>query len=168
MADRRIVIDPLPEDGAIQPASIDLHLSRSILLYPLNQTELDPLKPSELEKYDICPYYWLDADEFVLGSTIERVELPSDIYARVEGKSSLGRCGLQVHVTAGFIDPGFCGNITLEIKNVNMCIINLRPGMPIAQICFGRLDGRVVRPYGSDGLGSKYQGSRGTIGPKAR
>lgn len=175
MADKRIVIDPQPEDMAIQPASIDLHLSDELRLYDPKQHEIDPLNPPETILYMMGPVYQMFPGEFLLGSTVEKIRLPSDIYARIEGKSTLGRCGLQVHITAGFIDPGypgglspeFYGNITLELKNVtHHHFITLRPGMPIAQICFGRVDGRVARPYGSEGLGSRYQGSRGTVGPR--
>lgn len=105
--------------------------------------------------------YILKPHEFVLGSTVENVNLPSNIAARFEGKSSLGRIGLMTHITAGFIDPGFHGQITLEIFNVNTQPIVLRPGMLIGQLCFFKLDEPCARPYGSKGLASHYQGQTG-------
>ena len=105
----------------------------------------------------------MEPGDFILGSTVEHIEVPPDLAARVEGKSSLGRLGLMVHVTAGFIDPGFKGNITLELKNLSHRSITLKTGMPISQICFEELSGKVLRPYGSEGLGSKYQSSKGTV-----
>ena len=102
--------------------------------------------------------YTLMPGEFVLGSTIETVKIPNGIAARFEGKSSLGRIGLSTHITAGFIDPGFRGNITLEIHNVNAVPIMLHAGMKIGQLCFMTLDNEVERPYGSSELGSHYQG----------
>ena len=104
--------------------------------------------------------------EFILASTEEYIYIPHWIAARVEGKSTLGRIGLMVHVTAGFIDPGFPGNITLELKNLNNRSIIIRRFMQIAQICFTEIDGDVERPYGSPGLGSHYQNSKGTVGPR--
>lgn len=161
----RIVVYPEPADCDIQPASIDLRLSSDLLVfsskfYPSKFHPIEYGKQPIMEKVSI-PYI-LEPGEFLLGSTSEWVEVPNDLVARVEGKSSLGRIGLMVHVTAGFIDPGFRGNITLELKNLSDALIKLEEGMPICQICFEKVFGKVLRPYGSDGLGSKYQGSKGT------
>lgn len=148
--DERIVITPAPE--IVQPASVDLHLSSDINLFDKSpNVEIDP------KGYTIFP------GQFLLGSTVEHVEIPNDLTARVEGKSSLGRIGLMVHVTAGFIDPGFRGNITLELKNLSIFSISLSTGMPISQLCFQKIFGKVLRPYGSDELDSKYQNSKGTV-----
>lgn len=162
----RIKIDPTLEDRAFQPTSIDLHLSSVLRLYQRESCIIDPEKGHLTREVSVDGYYDLPAGEFVLGSTIERVELPVDLVSVVEGKSSLGRLGLAVHITAGFIDPGFQGNITLELKNVNHHPIRLHVGMAICQLCFERIDGVVDRPYGSAGLGSRYQGSQGTVGAK--
>lgn len=137
-----LVIKPNPLDKAIQPASVDLHLESNWLGHSL------------------------DPGEFFLSSTLEWIEIPHYLAARVEGVSSLARNGLLVHATAGFIDPGFRGNITLELKNISSDIISLLPGMRISQICFLKVEGNVLRPYGSEGLGSKYQDSKGTVAPK--
>lgn len=151
--DGRIVITPKPE--VIQPASVDLHLSSD--LHYLEEGTSTHIAP---EGYSMHP------GEFLLGSTVEHVEMPTNLAARVEGKSSLGRIGLMVHVTAGFIDPGFRGNITLELKNLSSMPITLEEGMPISQLCFQRVVGVVLRPYGSEGLNSKYQDSKGTVGSR--
>lgn len=150
MSEQRIVINPEPDMRAIQPASVDLRLSPQIIYKGIPGRVKD-------DKYVMTP------GQFVFGSTIERIEVPPDLAARVEGKSSLGRVGLMVHVTAGFIDPGFRGNITLELKNLSDEPITLEVGMPISQVCFLEVFGKVLRPYGSEELGSKYQDSEGTI-----
>jgi dCTP deaminase len=103
----------------------------------------------------------LHPGEFVLGATFEAVTLPDDVAARLEGKSSLGRLGLLTHSTAGFIDPGFSGHVTLELSNVATLPITLWPGMKIGQLCFFRLSSPAEHPYGSDASGSRYQGQRG-------
>lgn len=145
--DGRIIITPKPE--IIQPASVDLHLSP------------DMQSLGCMGRNANC--YAMEPGEFLLGSTVEHVEVPTDLTARVEGKSSLGRIGLMVHVTAGFVDPGFRGNITLELKNLSSRSIRLEAGMLISQLCFQKVVGVVLRPYGSDGLNSKYQDSKGTV-----
>jgi len=162
-----IVFAPSVGDKAIQPTSIDLRLGQSILSYE-SWRSLDPREGSAgLEVVSDTGDYLISPGEFVLGSTLERVEVPYDLVGIVEGKSSLGRLGLAVHITAGFIDPGFRGHITLELKNVNRVAIRLYPEMFICQLCFETIYGKVLRPYGSVGLGSKYQDSVGTIGAKA-
>src|SRR5436305_14362943 len=113
---------------------------------------------TELIEVDGDSPFILHPDEFVLGQTLERVRLPDDIVARLEGKSSLGRLGLLIHSTAGFVDAGFEGNLTLELSNVANLPVTIYYGMPIGQISFMRMDGPVERPYGSSQAGSKYQG----------
>ena len=163
---RHIVVDPLGE-GCIQPASVDIRIDRHIRVF-LNpdeysvvdvRTNLDGItRPDEIP--DPAPYV-LEPGEFILANTIENVELPDDVVARLEGKSSLGRLGLMVHATAGYIDPGFKGQLTLEISNVARARISIFYGMKIGQISFLRLSTPAENPYGSGGLGSKYQGQLG-------
>jgi dCTP deaminase len=162
----RIMIDPMPEDRCIQSASVDLTLSNEFLRFPRSGT-LSAVAPPDLVRDDV-PWdtlYVLEPGGFVLGCTVEKVQVPVDLIARVEGKSSLGRIGLMVHVTAGFIDPGFRGRITLELRNLNKLPIELHPGMRVSQIIFETVEGQVLRPYGTKGLGSKYQDSEGVRGP---
>ena len=161
-----IVVDPLGE-GCIQPASVDIRIDRHIRVFLAPEeysvvdvrTNLDGItKPDEIP--DPAPYV-LEPGEFILANTIENVELPADIVARLEGKSSLGRLGLMVHATAGYVDPGFKGQLTLEISNVARARISIFYGMKIGQISFLRLTTPAENPYGSGVLGSKYQGQLG-------
>jgi dCTP deaminase len=162
VADGRVRIEPWDET-MVQPASVDLRLGTSFRVFhnhrisaidladpPRNLTEL--VEIGEADSFVIHP------GEFVLGSTQEHVELPNDIVARIEGKSSLGRLGLIVHATAGFVDPGFQGTLTLEITNLTRVPIILWPGKPIAQLSFMALDQPAERPYGHPDLGSHYHG----------
>jgi dCTP deaminase len=161
----RIVIDPYEADN-VQPASVDLRLDRYFRVF-LNHTlavidvkqNLEEL--TRLVEITDDRSFILHPGEFVLGSTLERVALPDDLVARVEGKSSLGRLGLLIHSTAGFVDPGFDGHITLELSNVASLPITLYPGMKIGQISFMGMTTPAEVPYGSGKLGSKYQGQRG-------
>jgi dCTP deaminase len=160
----RIVIDPfIPE--AVQPSSIDLHLDRRFRVfrnsrYPyIDVREPQPELTELLEIADDEPFI-LHPGEFVLGSTLERVELPNDLVARLEGKSSLGRLGLLIHSTAGYVDPGWEGNLTLELSNVANLPITLYDGMKIGQISFQRLSSPVEVGYGDARIGSKYRGQR--------
>lgn len=149
----KIKIDPQPCDAAIQPASVDLRLGYDFIVigrWSEFHRVLDPTASITLRP-GAC----------VLGTTMERIEVPRDLVARVEGKSTWGRQYLMVHSTAGFIDPGFEGQITLELKNLSPRKIRLVPGVPIAQISFDRLDRPAARPYGSEGLDSHYQWQRG-------
>jgi len=171
----RIVIEPEPPDDCIQPASIDLHLHHEVLVQrgpqiaqAISMDDPPIYRVVRIDKAELGGGYRLGPGAFVLGSTTERVEVPESLAARVEGKSTLGRLGLIVHVTAGFIDPGFRGNITLELKNVNQYPIWLESGMKISQICFMPVVGPVERPYGTEGLGSHYQDSEGTLGVGGR
>jgi dCTP deaminase len=161
----RIVLDPFDE-SCIQPASIDVHLDSYFRVF-LNhtmavidvKTDLSGLT-QEIEVKD-SEAFVLHPGEFVLGSTRELIGVPDDLVARVEGKSSLGRLGLLIHSTAGFIDAGFTGHITLELSNVANLPITLYPGMKIGQISFLEMTTPAEHPYGSGSLGSKYQGQRG-------
>lgn len=163
--DKRIIY-PFREDQ-LQPASYDVTLGFGIVRF-VGQGIIDAATKVLTGGLDYYDYripddgsYILDPGEFILGSTYESVSLPSNIAARFEGKSSLGRLGLATHVTAGFIDPGFRGQITLEIKNVNLHPIAISPRMRIGQLCFFETK-PVEHPYGSDEVGSHYQGQ---IGP---
>ena len=160
----RIIIDPLDE-SCIQPASVDLHLDRKLLVFRnTRQAFIDIRKDmpnlTEVEEIpDNIPFI-LHPGEFVLGSTSESVTLPEDVVARIEGKSSLGRLGLLIHSTAGYVDPGWSGHLTLELSNVANLPITLYFGMKIGQISFLRLSTPADNPYGSAVLGSKYQGQK--------
>jgi len=161
IANGRIIIEPLGDD-CIQPSSVDLHLDNLFRVF-LNHTmdvidvKADQEDLTELVKGPEDQYFVLHPGEFVLASTSERVQLPDDLVARIEGKSSLGRLGLIVHATAGFVDPGFRGTLTLEITNLTRVPIILWPGKPIAQLSFMTLDRPAERPYGHPDLGSHYQ-----------
>lgn len=145
LKERTIVIDPAPADSQIQPASVDLTLGA------------DFLSPYENDSRHYPGSYTILPGECVLGTTVERVEVCDWLVGRVEGKSSWGRRFLMIHSTAGFIDPGFQGQLTLEITNLSQVSQVLPIGQPIAQISFQLTDLRVERPYGSDGLNSHYQ-----------
>jgi len=161
----RIVIEPLGE-GCIQPSSVDLHVGAHFRLFRNHTMRVIDVR-EDLE--DLTELVELPSDEplvlhpgeFVLGSTAERVRLPDDLVARLEGKSSLGRLGLLIHSTAGFVDAGWDGRLTLELSNVANLPITVYPGMKIGQISFLRMTTPAERPYGSSGLGSKYQGQWG-------
>lgn len=171
MKNGRIVITPTPKEDQLQPASIDLRLSNEFakLLDSSNpglQTiDLQEKAKEGLDGYWKCKFPGsgpiINPHEFILGCTIEKIKLPDGIVGRIEGRSSLGRHGLMVHSTAGFIDPGFEGQITLEMFNLNKSPIRLTPGMKICQIAFEFLSSPAKRPYGSEGLNSKYQGQMG-------
>ncbi|NEA36080.1 dCTP deaminase [Streptomyces sp. SID13031] len=161
----RVRLDPF-DAAMVQPSSVDVRLDRFFRVfenhrYPhIDPAEEQPDLTREVEPEPDEPFI-LHPGEFVLGSTFERVTLPDDIAARVEGKSSLGRLGLLTHATAGFIDPGFSGHVTLELSNVATLPIKLWPGMKIGQLCFFRLSSPAEHPYGSAKYGSRYQGQRG-------
>ena len=161
----RIVLEPY-EPAMIQPSSIDVRLDRFFRLFDNHKyAVIDPAEdqPDLTRLVDVEPDepFILHPGEFVLGSTFESVTLPDDVAARLEGKSSLGRLGLLTHSTAGFIDPGFTGHVTLELSNVATLPIKLWPGMKIGQMCFFRLSSPSEHPYGSSVAGSRYQGQRG-------
>ncbi|GAA1719629.1 dCTP deaminase [Isoptericola hypogeus] len=161
----RVVLDPLDPD-MLQPSSIDVRLDRYFRLFDNHKYPfIDPSQeqPDLTRLVEVSPDepFVLHPGEFVLGSTFESVTLPDDVAARLEGKSSLGRLGLLTHSTAGFIDPGFGGHVTLELSNVATLPITLWPGMKIGQMCFFRLSSPAEHPYGSQAYGSRYQGQRG-------
>jgi dCTP deaminase len=167
----RVVVDPYDE-SMIQPSSIDVRLDRWFRVFENHKyPHIDPsveqpdltrlLEPEGDEPFVLHP------GEFVLGSTYEVVTLPEDVAGRLEGKSSLGRLGLLTHSTAGFIDPGFSGHVTLELSNVATLPIMLFPGMKIGQLCLFRLSSPAENPYGSAVYGSRYQGQRGPTPSKS-
>ncbi|MDX6449790.1 MAG: dCTP deaminase [Gaiellaceae bacterium] len=161
----RIGIDPYDE-SLIQPSSVDVRVDRFFRVFHNNRYPYIDVREEQedltelVEVEDDSPFV-LHPGEFVLGSTLERVTLPDDLVARLEGKSSLGRLGLLIHSTAGFIDPGWDGHVTLELANVANLPITVYPEMKIGQLSFVQLTEPAEHPYGSDGLGSKYQGQRG-------
>ncbi len=161
----RLVLDPW-DLAMLQPSSIDVRLDRFFRVFQNSRyTHIDP----RLQQDDLTSAVEPEGDEpfvlhpgeFVLGSTFESVGLPDDLAGRLEGKSSLGRLGLLTHSTAGFIDPGFTGHITLELSNVANLPITLYPGMKIGQISFLQMTTPADQPYGTGSLGSKYRGQRG-------
>jgi len=161
----RIGLDPLDLD-MVQPSSVDVRLDRFFRLFDNHKYQhIDPAMDqpdlTRLVEVDSTEAFVLHPGEFVLGATFEVVSLPGDVAARLEGKSSLGRLGLLTHSTAGFIDPGFSGHVTLELSNVATLPITLWPGMKIGQLCFFRLTSPADHPYGSEKYGSRYQGQRG-------
>lgn len=161
----RIVLDPFDE-RLIQPASIDVRLGSDFRVFR-NSSHLfiDPQmhQPDLTEEILVeeGDTFVMHPGQFALGTTLERIAVPNDILGKLEGKSSLGRLGLMIHSTAGYIDPGWDGQITLELSNVASLPIVLRPGMRIGQISFERMSSPVDVPYGSPELGSHYQGQRG-------
>ena len=165
IATRRVTLDPY-DPSMVQPSSIDVRLDRFFRVFENHKyPHIDPASDQpdltrQVEPEGDEPFI-LHPGEFVLGSTYEVVSLPDDIAARLEGKSSLGRLGLLTHSTAGFIDPGFSGHVTLELANVANLPIKLWPGMKIGQLCFFRLSSAAMHPYGSEKYGSRYQGQRG-------
>ena len=165
IANGQIGIEPFDE-GDVQPSSVDLHADGLFRIFTNHRYPIiDVKKPMEdltslVEVQDGDPFI-LHPGEFVLGSTAEYIKLPNDLVARLEGKSSLGRLGLLIHSTAGFIDSGFEGHLTLELSNVATLPITIYPGMKIGQISFMRLTSEAETPYGSSKLGSKYMGQRG-------
>jgi dCTP deaminase len=165
VADGRIGIDPY-DDSLLQPSSVDVRVDRYFrVFHNARYPFIDVKEPQEelTEEVELTDdrAFILHPGEFVLGSTLERVTLPDDLVARLDGKSSLGRLGLLIHSTAGFIDPGFDGHVTLELSNVANLPITIYHGMKIGQISFMRMTEPAAAPYGTSALGSKYQGQRG-------
>ena len=161
----RLAVEPWDPE-LVQPSSVDVRLDRFFRVFNNSRyTHIDPAAQQDdlttlVEPEGDDPFV-LHPGEFVLGSTLEIVTLPDDLAGRREGKSSLGRLGLLTHSTAGFIDPGFTGHITLELSNVANLPITLWPGMKIGQLCLFRLSSAAEHPYGSSVYGSRYQGQRG-------
>jgi dCTP deaminase len=167
LAAGRIVIDPLDE-SLIQPSSIDVRISNLFRVFRNHTAAVIDVKRDQTDLTELVEIpddgteaFMLHPGEFVLGSTLERVAVPDDLVGRVEGKSSLGRLGLLIHSTAGFIDAGFDGHITLELANVASLPITLYPGMKIGQVSFMMMTSPADNPYGQGASGSKYQGQRG-------
>ncbi|MGI8940032.1 MAG: dCTP deaminase [Iamia sp.] len=165
LANGRIEVDPLDE-SFIQPSSVDLTIDRFFRVFrnhtmPLIDVKQDLSDLTELVEIPADGVFILHPNEFVLGATAERVRLPHDMVARLEGKSSLGRLGLLIHSTAGFVDAGWDGYLTLELSNIATLPITLYPGMKIGQISFLQMSTDADNPYGSAKVGSKYQGQRG-------
>ena len=168
---RRIELNPW-DPSMLQPSSIDVRLDRFFRVFENHKyPHIDPAEDQPELTREVVPDgddpFILHPGEFALGSTYEVVALPGDVAARVEGKSSLGRLGLLTHATAGFIDPGFTGHVTLELANVATLPIKLWPGMKIGQLCFFRLTSPAEHPYGSEKYGSRYQGQRGPTPSKS-
>lgn len=161
----RVRLDPY-DPSMVQPSSVDVRLDRMFRVfenhrYPSIDPSVDQPELTRLVEPTGDDAFILHPGEFVLASTYEVVSLPDDIAGRLEGKSSLGRLGLLTHSTAGFIDPGFSGHVTLELSNVATLPIKLFPGMKIGQLCLFRLSSPAEQPYGAAGYGSRYQGQRG-------
>ena len=162
---KRVSLEPF-DASMVQPSSVDVRLDRMFRVFENHRyPHIDPAQEQSELTRQVEPEgdepFILHPGEFVLGSSYEIVTLPDDIAARLEGKSSLGRLGLLTHSTAGFIDPGFSGHVTLELSNVATLPIKLWPGMKIGQLCFFRLSSPSEHPYGSAKYGSRYQGQRG-------
>lgn len=171
IASGRLIIDPLHPDD-IQPASVDVHIDRVFRVFKVSSRPyIDVREPmddlTEEVVIDTERPFFIHPGEFVLASTLEVLTLPDDILAQVEGKSSLGRIGLLIHATAGFVDPGWTGKLTLELSNVAKMPITLHYGMKIGQLSFLRMSTPVDRPYGSPELHSKYQGQMGPTPSRA-
>lgn len=165
LAAGRLVIEPIAED-ALQPASVDIRLDREFRVFRNHRDAYIDVRQSmegltAIERVDDDEPFVLHPGEFVLGSTMERVTLPDDLVARVEGKSSLGRLGLLVHATAGYVDPGWDGHLTMELSNVSNLPVRLYFAMKIGQLSFLQLTTPAEHPYGSPALRSKYQGQTG-------
>ena len=165
VADRSLGIDPYDE-ALIQPSSLDVRLDRYFRVFNnYKYTDIDPAQQQDDLTSPVEPDgdepFVLHPGEFVLGSTLEVISLPGDLAGRLEGKSSLGRLGLLTHSTAGFIDPGFSGHITLELSNTANLPIRLWPGMKIGQLCLFAMTSPSEHPYGSAVYGSRYQDQRG-------
>jgi len=162
---KRLGLEPF-DPAMVQPSSVDVRLDRYFRLfdnhkYPFIDPAEDQPELTRLIEVEPDEPFILHPGEFALGSTFERVSLPDDVAARLEGNSSLGRLGLLTHSTAGFIDPGFSGHVTLELSNVATLPIKLWPGMKIGQVCYFRLTSPAENPYGSGPYGNRYQGQRG-------
>lgn len=165
IASGRLQLDPW-DDSMVQPSSVDVRLDSVFRVFNnYKYTHIDPAQQQDdltsLVEPNAGDPFVLHPGEFALGSTLECCTLPDDLAGRLEGKSSLGRLGLLTHSTAGFIDPGFSGHITLELSNVANLPITLWPGMKIGQLCLIKLSSPAQFPYGSGAAGSKYQGQRG-------
>jgi dCTP deaminase len=165
LAEGRIGIDPYDE-SLLQPSSVDVRVDRFFRVFansraPFIDVKVDQSDLTELVEVEDGHPFILHPGEFVLGSTLERITLSDELVARLDGKSSLGRLGLLIHSTAGFIDPGWDGHVTLELSNVANLPITIYPGMKIGQISFMQMTEPALTPYGSSAIGSKYKGQQG-------
>jgi dCTP deaminase len=165
LASGRLIVEPTSDD-CIQPSSVDVHVDRYFRVFRNHTQRVIDVREAQEDLTELIDVgedepMILHPGEFMLGSTTERIGLPDDLVGRLDGKSSLGRLGLVIHSTAGFIDAGWDGHITLELSNVANLPITLYPGMKIGQISFFQMTTAAERPYGARGLGSKYRGQRG-------
>ena len=165
LASGRLIVEPTSDD-CIQPSSVDVHVDRYFRVFPNHTQRVIDVREAQEDLTELIDVgedepMILHPGEFMLGSTTERIGLPDDLVGRLDGKSSLGRLGLVIHSTAGFIDAGWDGHITLELSNVANLPITLYPGMKIGQVSFFQMTTPAERPYGARGLGSKYKGQRG-------
>ncbi len=165
LASGRLIVEPTSDD-CIQPSSVDVHVDRYFRVFRNHTQRVIDVREAQEDLTELIDVgegepMILHPGEFMLGSTTERIGLPDDLVGRLDGKSSLGRLGLVIHSTAGFIDAGWDGHITLELSNVANLPITLYPGMKIGQISFFQMTTAAERPYGARGLGSKYKGQRG-------
>ncbi len=166
--EERIVIDPILDEKQIQPSSVDLRIGNKFKGFKIiTKPYIDPFDETDLESYmseitiDEDQPFIIHPGEFTLATTLETVKLPEDIVARVEGRSSIGRLGITMHVTAGYIDPGFEGKITLEISNIGKIPVALYPNQRVCQIVFETMTSPSARPYGHESRDSKYMGQSG-------
>lgn len=161
-------IEPF-EKSCLQPSTVDLHLSPEIRVFDNWEIGIIDVKQkadaSRLVKI-FQEGFIIHPGEFLLGATVEKITLPDDVAAKLEGRSSLGRLGLVIHATAGYVDPGFSGWLTFELSNLSRLPIKVYSGMKLAQICFFQMSSKVLHPYGSKKLGSKYQGQKGPTASK--
>jgi dCTP deaminase len=164
LGEGKIEIDPY-DDSLLQPSSVDVRVDKLFRVFHNNRYAFIDVKEEQEELTELVEVedrpFILHPGEFVLGSTLERVKLPDDLVARLDGKSSLGRLGLLIHSTAGFIDPGWDGHVTLELSNVANLPITIYPGMKIGQISFMQMTEPATTPYGASAIGSKYKGQKG-------
>ena len=172
--ENKIIIEPLKDDNQIQPSSVDLRLGDEFRVFKVNKkTYINP-KNDDMDEYMETVYskndepFIIHPNEFALATTNEYVEIPSNLVARVEGRSSIGRLGVTMHVTAGFIDPGFKGKITLEISNIGSLPVALYPGQRVCQIVFETMTTPANKPYGHPDRGSKYMGQLNPVSSKIK
>lgn len=174
LTENKIIIEPLKDDNQIQPSSVDLRLGDEFRVFKVNKKAFINPKNDDMEEYMETIYsnddepFIIHPNEFALATTNEYVEIPSDLVARVEGRSSIGRLGVTMHVTAGFIDPGFKGKITLEISNIGSLPVALYPGQRVCQIVFETMTTPANKPYGHTDRGSKYMGQLNPVSSKIK
>ena len=174
LTENKIIIEPLKDDNQIQPSSVDLRLGDEFRVFKVNKKAFINPKNDDMEEYMETIYsnddepFIIHPNEFALATTNEYVEIPSDLVVRVEGRSSIGRLGVTMHVTAGFIDPGFKGKITLEISNIGSLPVALYPGQRVCQIVFETMTTPANKPYGHTDRGSKYMGQLNPVSSKIK